>query len=235
MADALSAPPAHSGEAAADQEVWWIHQTSGWWCAVDTDPALDPDASWEDYELFEQKIYVDHPLVFHNDLLKQDRPKCHKCNSKHGKALLIHGWRPGSHPVLTPDGQFCVLSFGLKCPSCPSHKNKDYFFSCSEPAFLQHNFHPAIFDLLPWQLLTARSGFNEALAADVRRRKADGSSFLEIANHRNQAVASRLLQRYKIYLGRYTAKQKALAAKAAFLQQPVPPEPAPAAAAAAAA
>jgi hypothetical protein len=40
-----------------------IKRSGGWWCAVDTDPALDPDASWEDYELFEQKIYVNHPLV----------------------------------------------------------------------------------------------------------------------------------------------------------------------------
>jgi hypothetical protein len=47
----------------------------------------------------------------------------------------------------------------------------NYHFSSSEAAFLQRNFHTVILQLLPWQLLTAKSGFAKALADDVRRRR----------------------------------------------------------------
>jgi hypothetical protein len=74
---------------------------------------------------------------------------------------------------------------------CHFVNTADYYFSCSEPAFLQENFHPTIFSLLPWEILTAKSGFSKGLAAEMRRWRADGAAFLQIADHRNEAVAER--------------------------------------------
>jgi hypothetical protein len=39
-----------------------IKRCGGWWCPVDSDPALDPYSEWRDYELYEQKFYVNHPM-----------------------------------------------------------------------------------------------------------------------------------------------------------------------------
>lgn len=83
------------------------------------------------------------------------------------------------------------IHFSLLMKLCQPLPTADYHFSCNEPAFLQENFYPAIFSLLPWELLTAKSGFTKELAAEIRRWRSDGAAFLRIADHRNEAVAER--------------------------------------------
>jgi len=129
-----------------------LKQRGGWFGDLVDDPANDMDAAWEQYIMFEQKFYINHPLVSwlaqlsdfelavaavvqtqlahfpplqvtFNDLLRGQQPVCHKCDSKH-KPLQSHGWRKGTHPVLSGDGEFYVISFGLLCPDCPQHKGK---------------------------------------------------------------------------------------------------------------
>jgi len=97
----------------------------------------------------------------------------------------------------------------------------DYNFSCNDPAFLQKNFHPVIFDRLPWQLLTAKSGFTKPLSDDIKRGRGEGASFLRISNHRNEAVASRWVFVWATHL-QWCVQLKACQHQCLFVYLPAP-------------
>ncbi len=67
----------------------------------------------------------------------------------------------------------------------------DFNFSTNEPAFLQVNFSPAYMTRLPWEILTEKSGITRELSDEIRYWRTKGASFRQIANRRNEAVASR--------------------------------------------
>jgi hypothetical protein len=67
----------------------------------------------------------------------------------------------------------------------------NYCFASSDADFLKANFDSVVTDLLPWALLTGKSGVNRELADVIRRSRGDGTALLEVCNHRNEAVASR--------------------------------------------
>lgn len=66
-----------------------------------------------------------------------------------------------------------------------------YCFASCDEEFLRANFDSRILDLLPWEVLTAKSGVNRELADTLRRSRGDGTAVLEVCRHRNEAVADR--------------------------------------------
>ena len=67
----------------------------------------------------------------------------------------------------------------------------NYCFASSDEDFLKTNFDSVVFDLLPWEVLTGRSGVDKELADVIRRSRGAGTAVLEVCNHRNEAVADR--------------------------------------------
>jgi hypothetical protein len=67
----------------------------------------------------------------------------------------------------------------------------NYCFASSDEEFLKANFDRRALDLLPWEVLTLKSGVNKELADALRRSRGDGTAVLEVCNHRNEAVADR--------------------------------------------
>lgn len=195
---------------ALPQHLQQVKGSGGWWQRFGNNPATKPGASIEDSILYEQRIYINHPLVLFNEYLN-GQPVCHKCGSKHAP-LQSNGWRQSMHPVLDRDCQFYVISFGLICPSCPAHEGKNFNFSTNEAAFLQRNFSPAIFNWLPWEILTEKSGITKDLARDIRFWRTKGASFQQIAGYRNEAVANRILRVLTLHLQHQLMKRERRAA-----------------------
>lgn len=81
-------------------------------------------------------------------------------------------------------------------PVLPGHRltpltGTDFSFNTTDPDWLKANFDPLIFDLLPWALLTAKSGVDQPLADQIARARSFGTALTEVASHRNEAVANR--------------------------------------------
>jgi len=85
-----------------------------------------------------------------------------------------------------------LLTLYMHYVNCELHAAcADFNFSTNEAAFLQRNFSPAIFNWLPWEILTEKSGITKDLARDIRFWRTKGASFQQIAGYRNEAVANR--------------------------------------------
>ncbi len=87
-----------------------------------------------------------------------------------------------------PSPIFCWLNH-LLCALLTAGAN--YCFASSDVNFLKANFDSVVLDLLPWEVLTGKSGVTKEVADAIRRSRGDGTAMLEVCNHRNEAVASR--------------------------------------------
>lgn len=71
----------------------------------------------------------------------------------------------------------------------------DYTFGTWDRAFLEVNFHPVLFDLLPYVWLGEGICMSRELVQHIIQCRSQGVSFEQIARVRNEAVASRCVGR----------------------------------------
>lgn len=64
-----------------------------------------------------------------------------------------------------------------------------YDFSCTDRDFLELNFHPVIFELMPWSYMSQKTGLSSDLVDLISRNRAAGVAISSTVAQRNEATA----------------------------------------------
>lgn len=111
----------------------------------------------------------------------------HKCCPKHKGGAGECACSCMSTCVCMQRCMMCVLVLTTTASCC----NTDYTFSTWDVPFLQLHFTPALFDALPWVMLTDKLTVGRDLADAILAQRTYGIAFELFARLRNETVARR--------------------------------------------